>query len=259
MSLSNATLLCVALGASWISGHHELSSIPKPSCECSAECVLTFPPTGVAISAARGIWPGKAREARRPRSGRPAVPPFQKAGAVCNYQDLRPTTLGALFLCLLRLVKNRRLDYLLTALVAIALVRGGAISPVQTVQLWEFGREAKRWVGTTGSVRPGRSAGSPPCLIWSTFGHAQYSLTWKGVVGLVRPAAFAISSWVRRAVARGVPDLVLPVPTVAISNRHAETARPGLLAGSQTPVHRLLYEVLPMLERARNLLRGTVL
>jgi len=192
-SVGNAAMLGVALGASWLSGHHEIPLI-------NSYAVL----------------------------------------------------LGSLALSVFRLVRSRRLDFRLPALIPLALVLAAAISAVQTLPLWEFGREAVRWVSAPAPI------GWQERVPYSV--HAQYSLPWKGILGLVIPATDP-------TVFVGLTVTLLA--TFGILHSRSQrwlflTAMLGLAGlvyslGANTPLHRLLYEVLPMLDKARTPERGMFL
>jgi hypothetical protein len=160
--------------------------------------------------------------------------------------------LGTLILVLFRLAKTRSFDYRLPVLVMFALFLAAAISAVQTLPLWEFGREASRWVGT------------PEPIDWQTRVpysiHAQYSLGWKAILGLLIPGGlptifvgFSVSILALLGVLFGRSERWLFL-----------TATVGLAGlvyslGVHTPVHHLLYQLLPMLDKARNPFRGMFL
>jgi hypothetical protein len=184
LTVPNAVLLGVALGMSWLSGHHEI--------------------------------------------------PLLNSYVV---------VLGTLALAAVRAIR-RRLDPRLPALVALALVLAAGISAVQTVPMWEFGRETRRWVG------------APDPIGWREkvpyYVHAQYSLAWKDVYSEA-PAGLTVTVLALLGLARARSRRWLGITALA--------GFAGLLyaLGAHTPFHRLLYETLPMLDKARTPLRGIYL
>jgi hypothetical protein len=193
----SAVLLGVAVGFSWLSGHHEI-----PMINCYA------------------------------------------------------VVLGSLGVAAYRSVKSRRGAIGLLAWVALALILGAAISAVQTVPLYEFGHLAKRWVGAPEAI--GWNQKVPYTAI------AQYSLPWRGVAGLLSPSATPESHTTAFV---GLTIAVLALLGAVYRWRHPAVRAAVYLAfggliyalGASTPVHKLLYTALPMLDKARNPVRGLFL
>jgi hypothetical protein len=193
VSLRNCVGLAAALGASWLTGHHEI--------------------------------------------------PLLNSYVV---------VLGTAAVALYRLAKRRRAEFRMTALVAAALLLGAGLSALQTLPMGEFGRLSKRWVE------------APEPIGWSErvpyYVHAQYSVPWEGLRGLVIPiddpeifvgftvAALALAGlagvraerWLLHTAMIGLGGLIYSL-------------------GAHTPLHRLLYEALPMLDKARTPVRGLFL
>ena len=187
----SAALLALALGACWLTGHHEIPLILSYVVLCG--------------SAAAAV---------------------------------------------VRLVRNRQIDYRLIAWTAAALTLGAAISAIQTLPLYEFGRQAVRWVGAPGPIRWDQPVPS------SVF--AAYSLRPAGIAGFLLPSATAES---HTTVFMGVT--VIALAALGFVYRRREAAfRIAAWTGAAGLVYALdhrLYGLLPMLDKARNPVRGVFL
>ena len=164
--------------------------------------------------------------------------------------------LGSLAIVAYRFVRKRRIDWPVAAGSALAFCLALAISAVQTLPLVEFGRQAKRWVGM------------PEPIGWDTRVsydvHALYSTPWHGLANFLVPPATGTVTWSNYV---GVTILTLAILALIYSwaSHHVRMlAMLGSFAvlyalGGHTPFHRVLYEVLPMLDKARAPERGLYL
>jgi hypothetical protein len=151
---------------------------------------------------------------------------------------------------------RRRFNVPMLARIALAFVIAGAIGAVQILPLYEFGRLAKRWVGTPQPI------GWQDKVPYSV--HQQYSLSWKGVLGLVVPTPTAEA---HTTVFVGVAIVTLASLGLVYGWRNRPVRYVALLGaagllyslGGNTPLHRLAYAVLPMLDKARTPVRGMFL
>lgn len=190
-SMRAGALLGIALGASWLSGHHEV------------------PLLNSYVAAASVAW-----AAIRRRSTAVALGGF-----------------GGLALAAL-------------------------IGAVQLLPMYEFGKRSLRWVG------------APEAVAWSAKVpyevHARYSLQPRDLPGIMTPHAVPetgptlflgftgtglalVALWVRRR----EPVVRFVAALAAISLVYA--------LGASTPVHRLFYDWLPLLDKARTPVRGLYL
>lgn len=193
----SAILLGVALGACWLSGHHEVPLI-------NSYVVL----------------------------------------------------LGSVAVAAYRVIRRRRFEVSLLAWTAVALVLAAAVSAIQTAPLYEFGEHAVRWVGAPEAIRWGQRV---PYSV-----HAPYSLPPAGIAGLLLPSATPES---HTTAFMGLTVAVLAALGLAYRRRDtsfrivAFAGAGGLVyaLGAFTPIHRILYTVLPMLDKARNPVRGLFL
>jgi len=140
--------------------------------------------------------------------------------------------------------------------VGLALVIAVFISALQTLPLFEFGRLAKRWVN------------APQPLGWQDkvpySVHQQFSLSWKGVLGLLVPTPTVES---HTAVFMGVAIIALACLGVVVARQNRPVLYVALLGagglvyslGGNTPLHWLGYAVLPMMDKARTPVRGMFL
>ncbi|MGO4883126.1 MAG: hypothetical protein ACLP59_20225 [Bryobacteraceae bacterium] len=164
--------------------------------------------------------------------------------------------LGSLCVAVHRSLTARHLRTGVLGWLAVALALGVAISAVQTAPLYEFARLARRWVGAPEAIRWGqRVPYSVP---------AQYSLSWKGLAGILVPAA---TPEAHTTAFLGLTIIVLAVLGILYrwcdrSVRIASYLGLGAALyamGATTPVHKFLYTVLPMLDMARHPVRGLFL
>jgi hypothetical protein len=163
---------------------------------------------------------------------------------------------GSLALAMAQTVRRRRADLSLLMYTGVAFALAAAVGAVQILPLYEFGRLAKRWVGTPQPIGFGERV---PYYI-----HQQYSLTWKGVLGLLVPTPTVEA---HTTIFAGVTVIALAAIGLA-AGWHKRAFRyvawigvGGLVysLGGNTPLHRLAWEVLPMLEKARTPVRGMFL
>ena len=195
--IRSAVPLGVILGASWLTGHHEVPLI-------TAYAVL-----------------------------------FGSAAAI-----------------LPRAWKRDRAAWTILAGTALAFALAIAVSAVQTLPLYEFGHQARRWVGL------------PEPVAWNVRVpyevDAQYSLPWSGLASFAVPSETPETHWTHYT---GVAVAALAL--MALFQRWSlrgvrALAWLGLASilyalGAHTPFHRVLYELLPMLEKARTPVRGLFL
>jgi hypothetical protein len=120
------------------------------------------------------------------------------------------------------------------------------VSAVQVLPAVEYGRQAVRW---SGAPEPQRWNDRVPYSV-----HAEYSLGLQSIPGMVVPGlAIHANPFV------GVVALALALAAVVAGWRRPEVrllaafALGGLVIalGRDTPVHRILYEIVPMVEKAR--------
>jgi Bacterial membrane protein YfhO len=147
---------------------------------------------------------------------------------------------------------HRRIDLSVLPAFVIAVL----VSAIQTLPLYEFGHLAKRWVG------------APQPIGWQEkvpyYVHQQYSEPWKGLAGLLAPIP---SVEAHTMIFAGIAIIVLACLGVAYGWRNRPLRYVALLGaggvvyslGANTPVHRLAYAVLPMLDKARTPVRGMFL
>lgn len=136
---------------------------------------------------------------------------------------------------------------------ALALALGAAISAVQTLPLYEFGRQAARWVGAPEPIRWNQKV--PYASL------AQYSLPWKGIAGLLAPG---VTPEGHTTAFVGLTIAVLAVLALRYRWRDPAVRTASYIGlgglvyalGASTPIHKLLYLALPMLDKARNPVRG---
>ena len=130
------------------------------------------------------------------------------------------------------------------------------ISAIQTLPFYEFGRASRRWVGV---ANPIGWADKVPYEV-----HARYSLPWLGLAEFFAPGGAPEDHW---TVFAGVTVIVLAIAALIYrwSDRRVRTL--GFLAlgsvlyalGANTPLHRLVYAFLPLMEKARSPGRGIFL
>jgi hypothetical protein len=147
---------------------------------------------------------------------------------------------------------RRRLELSVLLAFAIALL----ISAIQTLPLYEFGHLAKRWAGTPQPI------GWQDAIPYSV--HQRYSLSWRGVLGLLFPAPTVED---HTTIFVGVAIVALACLGVAYGWRNRPVRYVALLGagglvyslGGNTPLHHLAYTLLPMLDKARTPVRGMFL
>jgi hypothetical protein len=140
----------------------------------------------------------------------------------------------------------RRWSWRVLAWTALAFVLAASIAAVQLLPLAEFGHEAKRWAG---AAQPLGWSDRVPYDV-----HAQYSLSWSAL--LTEPTLHT-----------GFTIAALALVALIARRGDASVRFAALLAlggmvyvlGANTPLHRLLYEALPMLDKARSPSRGAFL
>jgi hypothetical protein len=145
----------------------------------------------------------------------------------------------------LRRVRSRDVWFQAAIFAAICLL----VSALQVVPAVEYGRQAVRWVGT---AEPLEWQDRVPYAI-----HAQYSLPWNSIPGLVVPRM-----WNGLRVNPYIGVVAAGLALVALTKRWrsrevqlaAVVAFVGLLlaVGTHTPVYRALYAVVPLVEKARS-------
>ena len=164
--------------------------------------------------------------------------------------------LGTLALFAWRAARRRRFDIPVLGHTAAGLALAVAVSAIQTLPLFEFGRVARRWVGTAEPIGLGDRV---PYSI-----HQQYSLSWKGLLGLFAPTPTVEA---HTTIFAGATIVVLAAIGLS-AGWHKPVIRyiallglGGLLysLGGSTPPHRLAWEILPMLDKARTPVRGMFL
>jgi hypothetical protein len=163
---------------------------------------------------------------------------------------------GSLGIVFYRFVRKRRIDWPILGGSALAFSLAFAISAVQTLPLVEFGRHAKRWVGMSEPIGwDARISYDVPAL---------YSMPWHGFGNFLVPPDGATATWSQYV---GVTILALALLAL-VYNWAGQYARMlaiiGAIAvlyslGGHTPFHRVLYEVLPMFDKARVPERGLYL
>ena len=130
------------------------------------------------------------------------------------------------------------------------------ISAIQTLPFYEFGHASRRWVG---AANPIGWADKVPYDV-----HARYSLPWMGLAEFFAPGGAPEDHWTAFA---GVTVIVLAI--VALIYRWSDRRVRMLVfltlgsvidaLGANTPLHRLAYAVLPLVEKARSPGRGIFL
>lgn len=141
-------------------------------------------------------------------------------------------------------------------LTGMAVSLGALISAGQTLPLYEYGRLARRWVGVD---QPLAWHEKVPYTV-----HEQYSLAWDGLLGLLTPLEtpeFQVLMFSGLAITLLA---VLGLRTQWTDRAVRFAAAAGIagwvyVLGANTPLHRLLYEVLPGMDKARVPVRGLFL
>jgi len=130
------------------------------------------------------------------------------------------------------------------------------ISTIQTLPFYEFGHASLRWVGV---ANPIGWADKVPYEV-----HARYSLPWLGLAEFFAPGGAPEDHWTAFA---GVTILALAVVALVYRWSDRRVRMLGFLTlgsviyalGANTPLHRLAYEFLPLVEKARSPGRGIFL
>ncbi|MBI4909156.1 MAG: hypothetical protein HY820_36390 [Acidobacteria bacterium] len=151
-----------------------------------------------------------------------------------------------------RAITLRQLEFTVLASAGAALSVGLAIAAVQLFPLMEFGEAAKRW------------AGAPEPLSWGDrvpyAVHAQYSLAWRDLIEVLVPPSSGVGSMLFS----GVTAVTLSLTAIVAGRRSVLVKGAVMIAvvgtiyalGGNTPIHRVLYEIIPFLDKARNPARG---
>ena len=130
------------------------------------------------------------------------------------------------------------------------------ISAIQTLPFYEFGHASRRWVGV---ANPIGWADKVPYEV-----HARYSLPWMGLAEFFAPGGAPEDHWTAFA---GVTVLVLAIAALIYRWSDRRVRMLGFLTlgsllyalGANTPLHRLAYALLPLMEKARSPGRGIFL
>lgn len=130
------------------------------------------------------------------------------------------------------------------------------ISALQTLPFYEFGHASRRWVGV---ANPIGWADKVPYEV-----HARYSLPWLGLAEFFAPGGAPEDHWTAFA---GVTILVLAIAALIYRWSDRRVRMLGFLTlgsvlyalGTNTPLHRLVYQFLPLVEKARSPGRGIFL
>ncbi|MBZ5631806.1 MAG: YfhO family protein [Acidobacteriia bacterium] len=130
------------------------------------------------------------------------------------------------------------------------------ISAIQTLPFYEFGHASRRWVGVAGPIG---WADKVPYEV-----HARYSLPWLGLSEFFVPGGAPEDHWTAFA---GVTILALAIVALIYRWSDWRVRMLGFLAlgsllyalGAHTPFQRLVYEFLPLADKARSPGRGIFL
>jgi hypothetical protein len=130
------------------------------------------------------------------------------------------------------------------------------ISAIQTLPFYEFGHASRRWVGV---ANPIGWADKVPYEV-----HARYSLPWSGLAEFFAPGGAPEDHWTAFA---GITVIVLAIVALVYRWSDRRVRMLGFLTlgsvlyalGANTPLHRLVYEFLPLAEKARSPGRGIFL
>jgi hypothetical protein len=130
------------------------------------------------------------------------------------------------------------------------------ISAIQTLPFYEFGHASRRWVGV---ANPIGWADKVPYEV-----HARYSLPWLGLAEFFAPGGTPEDHW---TIFAGVTVIVLAIAALIYRWSDRRVRMLGFLAlgsvlyalGANTPLHRLVYAFLPLMEKARSPGRGIFL
>lgn len=152
-----------------------------------------------------------------------------------------------------RYVECRRVDRGLVMLSIGSLLLGAAISAVQTLPLLEFGRQAKRW------------AGLPEAIGWARVVpyeiHQRHSILWRDLLTVLYPGATPESHTTMFLGATVTTMALWGLLTTwrsKVTQGLAFSAGLALLyaLGGNTPFQRILYHLLPAIDKARTPARG---
>ena len=130
------------------------------------------------------------------------------------------------------------------------------ISAIQTLPFYEFGHASRRWVGVANPI--GWTDKVPYDV------HARFSLPWWGLAEFFAPGGAPEDHWTAFA---GVTVVVLAIVALIYRWSDRRVRMLGFLTlgsviyalGANTPLHRLAYAVLPLMEKARSPGRGIFL
>lgn len=130
------------------------------------------------------------------------------------------------------------------------------ISAIQTLPFYEFGHVSGRWVGVANPI--GWTDKVPYDV------HARYSLPWMGLAEFFAPGGAPEDHWTAFA---GVTVIVLAIVALVYRWSDRRVRMLGFLTlgsiiyalGANTPLHRLAYEFVPLVEKARSPGRGIFL
>jgi hypothetical protein len=130
------------------------------------------------------------------------------------------------------------------------------ISAIQTLPFYEFGHASRRWVGVANPIGWGDKV---PYEV-----HARYSLPWMGLAEIFAPGGAPEDHW---TVFAGLTVIVLAIVALIYRWSDRRVRMLGFLTlgsiiyalGANTPLHRLAYEFLPLMEKARSPGRGIFL
>ena len=130
------------------------------------------------------------------------------------------------------------------------------ISAIQTLPFYEFGHASKRWVGASNPIG---WAERVPYEV-----HERLSLPWLGLGEFFAPGGAPEDHWTAFA---GVTILALAIAALIYRWSDRRVRMLGFLAlgsllyalGAHTPIHRLVYEFLPLADKARSPGRGIFL
>lgn len=130
--------------------------------------------------------------------------------------------------------------------IAMFTVTAGLVSAVQVLPTIEYGRQAVRWVG---APEPQHWNDRVPYSV-----HAEYSLYARGIPGLVVPGL-----GIHAEPFVGICALSLAIAALITRRRSPVVRLLGVIAlagmllalGRDTPVHRIVYTLIPMVEKAR--------
>lgn len=153
-------------------------------------------------------------------------------------------------------VRHRREAWRLACLLVLGFTIATMVSAVQVIPTYEFGKLSKRWIGA------GDPIGWNDRIPYSV--HARYSLSARGLLGFILPNQ---DEQAGSTPFLGVVAVTLAALGLVAGRREREvrymTAITGIAAmyalGGLTPLHRFLYEVVPLLEKARAPVRAIYL